>query len=60
MSTSTGLLVLTELAGNSPIQLTNLQAALAPFSAQISYAWILVWCATGSYLLWVAFFRNER
>jgi hypothetical protein len=60
MATSTGLLVLTELAGNAPAHLGFTQQLLAPYAQGITYAWIALWCATALYLLWVAFFRKQR
>jgi hypothetical protein len=60
MATSTGLLVLTELAGHMPVHLEYTQQLLAPFAQQITVGWIIIWCATGLYLLWCAFFRKQR
>jgi hypothetical protein len=59
MATSTGLLVLTELAGHMPVHLAYTQQLLAPYSQLITDGWIILWCATGLYLLWVAFFRKQ-
>lgn len=52
--------MITELAGNTPAHLEFTQQLLAPYAQQITYAWIALWCATGLYLLWVAFFRKRR
>jgi hypothetical protein len=60
MATSTGLLVLTELAGHAPAHLEYSQQLLAPFAELITYGWIAVWCVTGLYLLWVVFFRKQK
>jgi hypothetical protein len=60
MATSTALLVLTELAGHMPAHLELSQQWIAPFSQQITDGWIVIWCLTGLYLLWVAFFRKQK
>ncbi|HVU75230.1 MAG TPA: hypothetical protein VHD38_00090 [Candidatus Paceibacterota bacterium] len=43
----TNLLVLHELEGNPPIELTPLQQRLAPHANEIIYFWIVVWVITG-------------
>lgn len=60
MATSTGLLILTELAGNPPVQLGYLQQVLSLHVQLLTYSWIAIWCVTGLYLLWVAFFRKQK
>ena len=59
MATSTGLLVLTELAGNPPAYLDPFQTFLASHAQLITLGWIAIWCVTGVYVLWVAFIRKQ-
>ena len=42
------LIVLKELRGNDPVQLTPLQQFLAPHVTTLIDTWILIWCATAA------------
>ena len=37
-----------------------MQQLLAPYASLITEGWIVVWCTTGLYIVWVAFFRKDR
>ena len=52
MGTSTeNLIVLKELQGNPPVQLDTVQQFFAPHVDAMIMFWILVWCATGVFVL---------
>lgn len=48
---TTTLLVLKSLAGNSPVSLTPLQNALAPYEGWMAIVWWSMWVATLGYLM---------
>lgn len=59
---TTTLIVLKELAGNSPPQLNYLQELLSPYLSQIVAFWMALWCMTAvaAVTIYIRAYRQHR